>query len=661
MTKVVANKEKLTSAKNAINTAGYGEKTYSRKISEALEFIRYNSGSTAKVDLYSSLVSNSSSDPDKEYDYTRFAVAYNTNMDNIYNLGESARTISTNLYDETRSLDSYLKRINAYESSEAIASAIAALGKVTIELEDQTYGDVSYYESDGTVDDVPEDTPSSGPTSQISGGGETTTAELDPDTETEEFAPLDESETETSGPETEEEQPGPSTGLEESEEETEGPETEEEQPGPSTGLEESEEEPEGPETEEEQPGPSTGLEEGDPEVDEPETEEEQPGPTTGQDPTPIDIISIGPDPAITEGGGGPTNTGLTHTGADGLDDWESAAAAAGGIMLGLAGLTGGSNGEYLENLATGLDGDRTLAGAGLDVFDHPDYTGDVDDPQNLGVNLDANGNVIGGDGTEVDGEFDNGEIGAFGLNPSEAGGEGADGEGSKAGFAGSLGALAGAAAIGGVAAGGLMAYDESSGGMFDGGAGIGPDGKYTETKKSLNDALFGPPIDGDDEEEQKKQSLREKIAMIATASSTTAALGTFGLANGGVIGPTWFTIAALLFAVSLLYFNMVKDQKNKRREEIAAMKKTTAQGKKSFFGGTNLSATTQATPANQEVDWILFGMILLSTSGFILKTYDVIDWLLFLILLILFVLIIVAYIILKKKMGEDDKKGPMKK
>ena len=204
MTKVVANKEKLTSAKNAINTAGYGEKTYSRKISEALEFIRYNSGSTAKVDLYSSLVSNSSSDPDKEYDYTRFAVAYNTNMDNIYNLGESARTISTNLYDETRSLDSYLKRINAYESSEAIASAIAALGKVTIELEDQTYGDVSYYESDGTVDDVPEDTPSSGPTSQISGGGETTTAELDPDTETEEFAPLDESETETSGPETEE-------------------------------------------------------------------------------------------------------------------------------------------------------------------------------------------------------------------------------------------------------------------------------------------------------------------------------------------------------------------------------------------------------------------------------------------------------------------------
>ena len=507
-----------------------------------------------------------------------------------------------------------------------------------------------------TEEDTDPNTGGGGPT----GHEQTTSVTTDPETDTDpQTTTPGQEQTDTDPDEDPEGDTDPSTISGEGESDTD-PETDTDpQSGPTStpGQEEDDEHNTDPEGETD-PTTIPGQGDDDGQLTDPST---QPG---GDSPTGADIIGLSSETV-----GGLTGGDISGTGAEGGEnlDWGLAGGAA-ALMLGLAGggLGGDDDESYLSNLAQGLDGDRTLANMGIDVFDHPDY-GDGQDAMNLGLGVDGSGEtgMGGAEGSSIFGEDggENGEVTAFGLNPSADldDSEGRGGSGGTAGVAGSLGALAGAAALGGVAAGGVMAYDESSGGMFDGGAGIGPDGKYMESKKSLNDVLFGPPIDGDDEEEKKKQSLREKIAMLATASSTTAALGTFGLANGGVIGPTWFTIAALMFAVSLLYFNMVKDQKNKRRDEIAAMQKTTAQGKKSFFGGTNLAATTQATPANQEVDWILFGMVLLSTSGFILKTYDVIDWLLFLILLILFVLIIVAYIILKKKMGEDDKKEPMKK
>ena len=121
-------------------------------------------------------------------------------------------------------------------------------------------------------------------------------------------------------------------------------------------------------------------------------------------------------------------------------------------------------------------------------------------------------------------------------------------------------------------------------------------------------------------------------------------------------------IALVLFAGGLLYFNIVLDKKNKRREELAAVKQMT--GKRSYLNNSQNLANnmTAPTPKVREVDWVLYGLIMLSTSSFILKSYDVINWLIFLLLLILFILIIFVYIELKKKLGEDNKyKGPIRK
>jgi cbb3-type cytochrome oxidase subunit 3 len=373
------------------------------------------------------------------------------------------------------------------------------------------------------------------------------------------------------------------------------------------------------------------------------------------------------------------------------------AAGAGALMLGLANLGADENGSnsYLSNLAMGLDESRTLPNAGIDVFEHPDYT-QQSDPANLSnsggwtsyqdavaagctdvMSEEEFLNALASGDPRVSGysnyqeyldamysQYNNGvgdgQIDPFNLqSANELDSEGANGTSFAAGF----GALAGAAAVGGLAAGAVMGFngDEANGGGVNGSMNSqfglnGSNGLDDEDgSKSLFDIIFGT-IDENDEEERKKQSLRERIALIAMAATSTSGLATFLLANFGTISPVWFTIALLLFGLALFYFNLVKDKKNKRREELDAMKKMTRQG---FFNRTNPQNTP--APAVKEVDWVLFGMVLLSTSAFILKTYDVISWLLFLILLILFLLIIFAYVIIKKKMGEEENGVPYQK
>jgi len=421
------------------------------------------------------------------------------------------------------------------------------------------------------------------------------------------------------------------------------------------------------------------------------------------------------------------------------------AAGAGALMLGLTNLGAGEDGTntYLSGLATGLDGDRTLGETGLDVFEHPDYTGgnpdllsnggwssydeavaagctDVmtendfltakanGDPSVAGYEtyqdyLDAKyrdyaathpgfGSGMGGWSSYQDAidagftslmteqqflnakaagdpsvagyssyqeyldamyqQYSNNGVDAFNLQSANALNDANSGGGTS--FAAGIGALAGAAAVGGLAAGGVIGADEANGGLFGSEGGIGADGQYHESKRSVNDVLFGS-LDDNDEEEKKRQLLRERIAMITTASTSLSSIVTFIMANLGTISPIWFTSSILLFALSLLYFFMVKDKKNKRREELEAMRKLTS--RKGFFNQAN----PKTTPSANKVDWVLYGMILLSTSSFILKTYDVISWLLFLILLILFVLIIFVYVIMKKKLGENDGQVPYKK
>ena len=377
--------------------------------------------------------------------------------------------------------------------------------------------------------------------------------------------------------------------------------------------------------------------------------------------------------------------GLNALEIDDVAAWGAAGMA--GLMLGMTNLGTDENGEgFLSNLATGLDDDRTLADSGIDVFEHPDYTdqndtallsnggwSSYDDAVAAGFGdsimseaefleakaagdpsvsqyssyqeyLDAMYNsYLGG----VDGLNSDGNIGAFNLQSANE----LDGTGNGTSVVGGFAALGGAAAVGGLAAGAVIGADEANGGLISSDMTMNSDGTLSDGKQSINDFLFGA-LDDPDEEEKKKQTLRERIAMIAAAATGTSSLATFGLANAGVIGPTWFTVSVLLLAVALLYFEMVVDKKNKRREELESVKQMTA--RRGFFNQNNVQETT----TNKQVDWILFGMVLLSTSAFILKTYDVISWLLFLILLILFILIIVAYVILKKKLGENNNGVP---
>lgn len=364
---------------------------------------------------------------------------------------------------------------------------------------------------------------------------------------------------------------------------------------------------------------------------------------------------------------------------DGLDMEDVSAwgaAGAGALMLGLTNIGTREDGTntYLSNLATGLEEDRALGEMGLDVFEHPDYTGGNPDllsnggwssydeavaagctdvmTENDFLTAKANGDpsVAGYSSYQeyLDAmyqQYANGGVDAFDLQSANALNDANAGGGTS--FAAGIGALAGAAAVGGLAAGGVIGADEANGGLFGSEGGIGADGQYHESKRSINDVLFGS-LDDNDEEEKKRQIFRERIAMITTASTSLSSIVTFIMANLEIISPVWFTVSILLFASSLLYFFMAKDKKNKRREELEAMRKLTS--KKGFFN----QATPQTTPAANKVDWVLYGMILLSTSSFILKTYDVISWLLFLILLILFVLIIFVYVIMKKKLGEND-------
>ena len=413
-------------------------------------------------------------------------------------------------------------------------------------------------------------------------------------------------------------------------------------------------------------------------------------------------------------------------------------------MLGLTGLGAEENGgdTFLSNLATGLDDDRTLPNADIDVFEHPDHLSDgainlsagdgkwtsYEDAQAAGfgdiltedafLSAKASGdpnlvgyenyqdyldamyqqNMGGGLGTiggwtsyedaiaagfggsimsenEFANALANGDPsvtgyssyqdylnamfdkyvgagangnGAFNFQPADNM-DGQNGDVNGTSFAAGIGALGGAAAVGGLAAGAAMGMSGTSDDMYN--AGTGFNGQLAGGHNSISDFFFGY-VEETDEEEKKKQSLRERVAMILSSATSLSSLVTFAFANIGMIDPIWFTVSILMFALALLYFNLVIDKKNKRREELEFMKKASV--RRGFFNQNE----PQTAPSSKEADWIFYGMILLSTSAFILKTYDVISWLLFIILLILFILIIIAYKILKKKFGENNKGVP---
>ena len=416
------------------------------------------------------------------------------------------------------------------------------------------------------------------------------------------------------------------------------------------------------------PGP-TGTEGQDPGTGDDDGTGDTTGPT-GDDQTGIDLTDITP-PGDTGGtGGNPTSADLIDTAGsmagrlngeddDGLDledVGQFGAAGMAGLMLGLNNLGEDDDESYLSNIASGLDDDRTLMDMGLeDVFEHPDYTGGDPNADNLGNELDGVG--IGPNGELMDGTGEDGDVDGFNVK-GIADGEG-NGDGSDAGdLLKGAGAMAGGLALGGLAAGGFMGMDESEGGMFSGKDAYG---RSDGSRMTLREMLFGTS-DDEDEEEKERQSFREKLAIILTSSGIISTILTFLLSSFGVISPWWLIIALLLFAGGLLYFNIVLDKKNKRREELAAVKEMT--GKRSYLNNSQNLANnmTAPTPKVREVDWVLYGLIMLSTSSFILKSYDVINWLIFLLLLILFILIIFVYIELKKKLGEDNKyKGPIRK
>lgn len=358
-------------------------------------------------------------------------------------------------------------------------------------------------------------------------------------------------------------------------------------------------------------------------------------------PTAADIIGTSSS-AFGSGLGG----GLTGTGADGESDPDYKAAGAAAVMLGLTSLGDDEAGvdAFLSNLAQGLDSDRTLMNVGLeDVFEHPDYTGD-------GKARLSNGN--GEDGLD---EYGRG-VDAFDLKAVQDAGAGAGVNNLGVDLARGAGALLGAAAVGGFAANAFMNMDEAEGGMF-GGDVLGKYGSGADSKKTLSELLFGK-TEEEDEEKRKEQNQRERIAIIATASSLLASAVTFFLSAFGVIGPIWFLIPLLLLITALLNVMFIIDKKGKDREEKEAMKKITgkASEQKRF-----IKQEVQESPKAPEADWVLFGLVLLSTSSFILKSYDVISWLIFLLLLLLFVLVIFVYLELKKRLGEDETPQPINK
>ena len=367
------------------------------------------------------------------------------------------------------------------------------------------------------------------------------------------------------------------------------------------------------------------------------------GDGTGSDSTAADLIESTRS-ALSRMGG---HHGLDGTGADGEGNPEYDAAGAAAVMLGLSAAAGedGGLGDYLSNLASGFDDDRTLLSVGLeDVLEHPDYTGDGKMRLSNGENGDED-------------EF-NGRAGAFDLRAVQDAGAGMGVNNLGADLAKGSMALIGAATVGGFAANAFMNYDEAEGGVM--GAGLFGDGEDGDgSPKTLRELLFGKDIDeeGEDEEERKEeQKARERLAIISTVAAILTSVVTFFLTNFGVINPIWFLISALGFVVALTNFMLVLDKKSKKREEQEAMKKINGKGS----SGKNkfITQKVQKTPAQPKPDWSLFGLVLMSSSPFILKSYDVISWLIFLLLLLLFVLIIFVYIELKKRLGEGENIDP---
>ncbi len=334
------------------------------------------------------------------------------------------------------------------------------------------------------------------------------------------------------------------------------------------------------------------------------------------------------------------------TGADMADVAVYGAAGAGALMLGLT--TPGGDANFLSNLASGSD-DRPLDGVGLDVFDHPDYTSG-DGKGNAGY-MSSNG--AGGAGSDselgdpnsLSSQFDIKSAGEL-DGDSSSGGKGGNGLGKG------VATLAGAAAVGGAAAGIAVGIDaeQGKGGRF----GEGSD-YIGSSKKSLNAMFFGE-LEDEDAAKKNQQETLERVSLILMGASSASSFGTFILANMSVINPLWFLIAALFFGGSYVYTDIVKDRKYKRKQELEKEGKL-VKATKPYFGISKdkklVKTSAKADDAIKEPDWILLGMVLLSSSAFILKSFDVISWLIFLLLLILFILIIVVYIILKKKLGEE--------
>jgi len=637
MTKVLTNKENLKDAIAAAKRDIHYAQTNSERIGSLFSNILNN---THRVDVTSTSVKNDNPSRGDAYDYTAYANAYNLYMSYIAdNVSETAaNSIKNDLNSGIETLEILSSMIDVFEESPEIKTAIQELKDSVEDLDDSVYGEIYYYSSEGSTEGTSEAEESE--KGNVGGGNGGSDWEDHTTTVDEEhFGDLDEGDEDTG--DTSEDDESDKDPLDDGD--TDTGDTHEDDESDKDPLDDGDGEDPG-DTHEDDGSDKDPLDDGDADAGETDEDDQQ----TGDEATMEDLIGTSIDSLIDDGHDHGSGSGVTGTGADGVDDWESAAAAgAGALMLGMGGLGLGDGDEnYLENLASGVDDERTLADMGLDVFEHPDYIN--------GENPDMLSNESASEiGTEDMGDIDPDSLDGFNVKAA-AELEGAD-EGANHSSALGVGALAGAAAVGGLAAGGLIGADEANGGLFDGGAGIGPDGRYQETKKSINDILFGSLNEEDDEEEKKRQQMRERIAMIATASSLAASTTTFGLSNADLISPFWFMLSVLLLAASMLYFNLVIDKKNKRREELQAKNKV--MGRKSFFGN-NKAPIPEEAPGQKEVDWVLFGMIMLSTSSFILKTYDVINWLLFIILLILFVLIIFAYILLKKKLGENDKNEP---
>ncbi len=732
--KCITNKDNLSEAHKAMVGSDYGVKSFERRISEQLENIRNNSGTDKHIDRWDERVYKEGYGSEGEegyvegYNYQAFAAAYNSNIDNINTEGENARSICTNLFNALQELRALVTNINNYETDAEVTAAIETLEKTGEELGDSEYGEISYYSSDGEVGSPGGGSPGTGGGDPSpSPGLEDSTGDWDnlkDEVDPAEFPGLGDDDGPGTDDQKDDDDPTKKTGLDDSDGTGPDDQKDDKDPTDKTGLDDSDGTgPDDQKTDDNDPANKTGLGEGDGEVSSTKDNEDQ---ATGAQLVSTSGNMVGD---LTDEGGG---LNLEDVAA-----WGAAGATA--TMLGLTNLGKDENGNgtsYLENLATGLDDDRTLPDQGLDVFEHPDYTGtssgqaqlangkgwsSYEDAVAAGYGNDvmsenefltakANGDpslagydsyqdylndmyaqhvgnfgwssyddvLAAGLGGNVMSEGDfltakangdlslagydsyqdylndmydkymNNGVGAFnaqGLNELGMGDE------NQTSFGAGLGAFAGAGLAGAGAAAGFMAYEDANGGVFGDEGFVGPDGQYHSGKKTINDIFFGV-VDETDEEEKKKQSLREKIALLTTTGTSLASLTTFGFANAGIIAPLWFTIAILLFAIALLYFNLVKDQKNKRREELEAYKKVSV--RRGFFNQNNVQETT----SSNQVDWVLFGMILLSTSAFILKTYDVISWLLFLILLILFILIIVAYVILKKKLGENNNGVP---